>query len=352
MTKIDKTKPVMVTGATGYVASWLIKKLLDDGLTVHAAVRDPDNKKKIQPLEDIAKKSKGSIKYFKSDLLKNGSYAEAMKGCELVYHTASPFTSKIKDPQTELVDPALLGTRNVLEQANETESVKRVVLTSSCAAIYGDNIDIQKTPLGMLTEEVWNTTSSLKHQAYSYSKTLAEREAWDIVEKQNRWDLVVINPSLVIGPALNPTAVTSESFTILKQLGDGSMKTGAPEFGIGIVDVRDLANAHYLAGFKPEAKGRHIVSAHNTSFLDMAKSIMPEYGKKYPLPHKKLPKALVWLIGPILSKSLNRKMISRNVGYPFKADNSKSIKKLGVTYRTLKESMEDTFRQMIDNKLF
>lgn len=352
MTKIDKTKPILVTGATGYVASWLIKKLLDEGLTVHAAVRNPDNKKKVGHLDEIAKKSSGKIVYFKSDLLENGSYAEAMKGCELVYHTASPFTSKIKDPQTDLVDPALLGTRNVLEQANKTESVKRVVLTSSCAAIYGDNIDIQKTPRGMITEEVWNTTSSLKHQAYSYSKTLAEKEAWEIVKKQKRWDLVVINPSLVIGPALNPQAVTSESFTILKQLGDGSMKTGAPDFGIGVVDVRDLAYAHFQAGFKPGAKGRHIISGYNTTFIDMAKTIIPKYGDKYPLPKNKLPKALVWLIGPILSKSLNRKMISRNVGHPFKADNSKGIKELGIMYRPLKDSMEDTFQQMIDNKVF
>ncbi len=352
MTKIDKTKPVLVTGATGYVASWLIKKLLEEGLTVHAAVRNPKDKKKIGPIDEIAKNSPGKIKYFESDLLKSGSYAEAMKDCELVYHTASPFTSNIKDPQTDLVDPALLGTRNVLEQANETKSVKRLVVTSSCAAIYGDNIDIQKTPKGKLTEEVWNTSSSLKHQAYSYSKTLAEREAWEMVKKQNQWDLVVINPSLVIGPAINPQVVTSESFTILKQFGDGSMKTGAPDFGIGIVDVRDVAYAHYQAGFKPEAKGRHIVSGYNTTFIDMAKTIIPSYGKKYPLPKNKIPKALIWLVGPLMSKSLNRKIISRNVGYPFKADNSKSIKELGIMYRPLKDSMKDTFQQMIDNKVF
>ncbi|PLX12765.1 MAG: diaminohydroxyphosphoribosylaminopyrimidine deaminase [Marinilabiliales bacterium] len=352
MTKIDNTKPILVTGASGYVASWLVKELLEKGHTVHAAVRDPDNKEKIKHLDEIAKKSSGKIEYFKSDLLENGSYAEAMKGCELVYHTASPFTSNIKDPQTELVDPALLGTRNVLEQANKTESVKRVVLTSSCAAIYGDNADLKNTPDGKFTEEVWNTSSSLNHQAYSYSKTLAEKEAWEIVKKQNRWDLVVINPSLVIGPALNPTAVTSESFTILKQFGDGSMKTGAPDFGIGVVDVRDLAYAHYQGGFKPEVKGRHIVSAYNTTFIDMGKTLMPKYGKKYPLPKNKLPKAMVWLIGPILSKSLNRKIISRNVGHPFIADNSKGIKELGLKYRPLKDSMEDTFQQLIDNKLF
>ena len=144
MTTIDKSKPVMVTGATGFVAGWLVKKLLEEGITVHAAVRNPDNNEKLKYLNAIADKSKGSIKYFKSDLLQEGSYAEAMEGCELVYHTASPFVIDVNDPQKELIDPAKLGTRNVLEQANKTASVKRVVVTSSCAAIYGDNRGFKK----------------------------------------------------------------------------------------------------------------------------------------------------------------------------------------------------------------
>ncbi|MGB6037772.1 MAG: NAD-dependent epimerase/dehydratase family protein, partial [Cryomorphaceae bacterium] len=184
MTKIDKTKPVMVTGANGYVASWLVKRLLDDGLTVHAAVRNPDNHKKIQHLEDAAKKSKGTLKFFAADLLKEGSYMAAMEGCELVYHTASPFTTDVKDPQKELIEPAVNGTANVLNTANEVSSVKRVVVTSSCAAIYTDAIDTVNAPGGRLTEEVWNDTASLNYQPYSYSKTLAERKAWEINEKQ------------------------------------------------------------------------------------------------------------------------------------------------------------------------
>ncbi len=352
MTQVDKSKPVLVTGATGYVAGWLVKKLLDEGLTVHAAVRDPRNQKKFGPLNDLAANSPGTIKFFQSDLLEIGSYAEAMAGCELVFHTASPFITSVSDPQKELVDPAKLGTRNVLEEANRTESVKRVVLTSSCAAIYGDNADLEQTPHGVFTEEIWNTSSSLEHQAYSYSKTVAEKEAWAIADQQSRWDLVVINPSLVIGPAVNPKAVTSGSFSILKQAGDGSLKTGIPKMGFGVVDVRDVALAHFQAGFTPQAKGRHIISGHNTSLLEMAKTLLPTYGHKYPIPRWELPKFLVWLVGPIMNKALTRKVVSRNVGYPFIADNTKSIQALGVSYRPLAESMNDTFQQMIDNDYF
>jgi len=118
MTTISKNSPVLVTGATGYVAGWLIKKLLEDGLTVHAAVRNPDNSEKLSHLNSIASESAGSIKYFKADLLAKDSYNEGMEGCELVFHTASPFYNDVKDAQKELIDPAVNGTANVLESAS------------------------------------------------------------------------------------------------------------------------------------------------------------------------------------------------------------------------------------------
>ncbi len=351
MKTIDKTKPVLVTGATGFVAGWIVKRLLEEGITVHAAVRNPDNKQKLAHLDEIAEKSSGSIKYFKSDLLKEGSYDKAMEGCELVFHTASPFTLDVKDAQKELIDPAVNGTENVLKSANAASSVKRVVVTSSCAAIYTDAIDTQNAPNGAITEEVWNTTASLDYQPYSYSKTLAEKKAWEMAEKQEAWDLITINPSFVMGPALNKGAITSESYNILKQMGGGQMKMGVPKLGIGLVDVRNVAEAHMKAGFTPEAKGRYITSAHNTNFLDMALSLQEKYGDKYPLPGKALPKWLVMFIGPFLNKELTRRYLKANVNIPFSADNSKIKEELGVEFRPMKESMEDAFEVAIQHNL-
>lgn len=293
MTTINKKAPVLVTGATGYVAGWVVKRLLQEGLTVHAAVRDPDNKDKLKYLDALAEKEPGTVRYFKADLLERGSYANAMQGCELVYHTASPFSLHVADPVKDLIEPAMLGTRNVLEQANDTPTVKRIVVTSSCAAIYGDNVDLQQTPDGVFTEDVWNTSSSESHQPYSYSKTLAEREAWQICEQQDRWDLVTINPSLVLGPGINPYG-TSESFNVLKQYGDGTLKSGVPKMGMGIVDVRDVAEAHFRAGFTPEAKGRYITSGHNSDLADIAVVLRNIYGDSYPIPKRTMPKWLVW----------------------------------------------------------
>ncbi|QGY44059.1 NAD-dependent epimerase/dehydratase family protein [Maribellus comscasis] len=351
MKQIDKTKPVMVTGATGYVASWLVKKLLEEGLTVHAAVRNPGKKEKIAHLDAIAKNSKGRIKYFKSDLLEKGSYAEAMEGCELVFHTASPFTTVVKNPQKDLIEPAVLGTENVLETANQTPSVKRIVLTSSCAAIYTDAVDCRMAAGGILTEEIWNTTASLEYQPYSYSKTLAEKKAWELAEKQSQWDLITINPSLVMGPPLNPGATTSESFNIMKQLGDGTMKMGAPKMGVGLVDVRDVADAHFFAGFIPEAKGRYITSAHNTNFLEMALVLQPKFGKNYPIPKKALPKWLLLLVGPMANKIFTKKYVRNNVNVEWKADNAKIKKDLGIDFRPLQVTMEETFQVLVDEEI-
>ena len=221
MTQIDKSKPVLVTGANGYVASWLVKKLLEEGINVHAAVRDPNDEKKIGHLKKLAANSTGSLQFFKADLLTPGSYKEAMQGCELVFHTASPFTLDVKNPQKQLIEPAVKGTENILNAANEVASVKRIVVTSSCAAIYTDAIDSVNAPGGVLTEADWNTSSSLEYQPYAYSKTLAEKKAWEIAKSQDQWDLITINPSLVLGPALNAQQTTSESMNILKMIGDG-----------------------------------------------------------------------------------------------------------------------------------
>lgn len=349
MYKIDADIPVMVSGATGFVAGWIVKRLLEAGVTVHAPVRNPDDAEKLQHLNAIAEKTPGTIRYFKADLLEPGSYAEAMTGCGVVFHTASPFTSDFKDPQKELVDPALNGTRNVLEQANRTESVRRVVLTSSCAAIYCDAIDCAAAPGGVLTEDVWNTTASLDYQPYSYSKTVAEREAWEIAGGQSRWSLVVVNPSLVMGPAIGGKP-TSESFSIMTQAGKGNLRIGAPRLGFGVVDVRDVAEAHLAAAYVDNAAGRHIVSGHNTNLLEALLTLLGEFGSGYPLPKRALPKWLVWLAGP--AGGLDRKFVSRNVDVPWRADNSKSIRELGLSYRPLEESMRDMFRYMVEKGYF
>ncbi|MCA8953180.1 MAG: NAD-dependent epimerase/dehydratase family protein [Planctomycetes bacterium] len=347
MTEIDTSAPVLVTGASGYIAGWLVARLLSEGHTVHAAVRSPDDPTKVGHLDEMARDSSGSIRYFGADLLRPGSYAEAMQDCELVFHTASPFMSKVEDPIKQLIEPAQLGTRNVLEQANGVASVRRVVLTSSCAAIYSDNSNLAETPNGVFTEEIWNTSSSVDHQPYSYSKTLAEREAWRIADAQERWDLVTVNPSIVLGPSKNPRA-SSESFNMVKQFGDGTLKTGVPRMGFGFVDVRDVAEVHYRAGFTPAASGRYLVSGHDSDLAEIGVILRASFGDRFPFPPRILPKWLLWLVGPMFNKWLTRKIVSRNVDLPWRGDHGKAKRDLGIEFRPLKESVVEFFQQMID----
>ena len=154
MKEIDRSKPVLVTGAPGVMASGIVKLLLEEGRTVHGTVRDASRTDKVAHLNAIAEQAPGTLRFFEADLLEEGTFKEAMEGCELVLHTASPFfVQGIKDAQQELIEPALQGTRNVLRSANEVESVQRVVLTSSVAAIYGDNIEIEDKANGRFAEK-------------------------------------------------------------------------------------------------------------------------------------------------------------------------------------------------------
>jgi len=350
MIEINTNKPVMLTGATGYLAGQLAKKLLEAGLTIHATVRDPNNTEKLKYLNQLNQELPGNIKFFSADLLKENSFDQAIKGCQIVFHTASPFIVDVKSPLKDLVEPAELGTKNVLNSVNKESSVLKVILTSSVVAIYGDNIESKNTKTGMFTEKDWNNTSTLKHKPYSFSKTQAEKLAWKVAKEQNRWSLITINPSLIMGPGIGP-AKNSESFRLLQQIGDGTFKAGIPDWGMGIVDVRDVATAHFNAAFTPSAEGRYIICAHNTSFPKMANLLVDKYGKSYPIPTRTLPKWLVWLVGPLANKSLTRKSIKLNVGYPWQADNSKGKNDLDLNYRPLQETMEEHFQQLIDVKM-
>ena len=343
--KINTSCPVLVTGATGYIAGWVVKNLLDKGITVHAPIRNLSNKEKRAHLDELAENSSGQIKYFESDLLIENSYKEAMKGCELVIHTASPFVMDSKDPQKEVIDPALIGTQNVLKTVNEVESVKRVVLTSSVAAIYGNGVDAQSVVGGIFNESMWNTATDGE---YSYSKTIAEKEAWRINEEQKRWDLVVINPSFVLGPSLNSDAMF-ESKKFMLQMGNGDLKSGAPDVTMGMVDVRDVSKAHVIAGFNEKAKGRHILSGETHTLLEAGGFIKEKFGDKYPVPTKNAPKFLIWILAPFLG--IKRNFVSKNIGYKIDFDNSKSIKELGIKYSPVKKAVVDFFQQFIDKGL-
>ncbi|MBA0548626.1 hypothetical protein Golob_019715 [Gossypium lobatum] len=242
-------KTVCVTGASGYIASWLVKQLLLRGYTVKASVRDPNDPRKTRHLLGL-EGAEGRLKLFKADLLEQGSFDSVVEGCVGVFHTASPFYNDVLDPQAELLDPAVKGTLNVLSSCAKTPSVKRVVLTSSIAAVAYNGKP--RTPDVVVDENWFSDPDYCKGLKlwYVVSKTMAEDSAWKF-SKEKGIDMVAINPAMVIGPLLQPTLNTSAAAILNLIKGAETF----PNATFGWVNVKDVATAHIQAFEIPSASG-------------------------------------------------------------------------------------------------
>ncbi|KAM0321922.1 hypothetical protein ACHAQA_009819 [Verticillium albo-atrum] len=334
----------LVTGGTGFVALYVVKLLLERGHTVHATVRDLKSKAKCKPLLDLQVQYPKQLSVFEADLMKNGSFKQAMQGRDVVYHIASPFLvpAQIKDGFKDCVEPALQGTKNVLQSANEIETVKRIVLTSSVAATYGDNADVLKMPNQTLTESSWNETSSVTHYPYAYSKAVAEREAWRMHDLQSRWSLVALNPGLIVGPPLTSESV-SGSLYMLEAMYRGENRMGVADLSYPLVDVRDVAEAHVTVGEDWTTKGRYIIAGERSiPLLEIANLVRPIHKTPKVLPSWNLPTLMVYAAGPFIG--ISKKWSSANLGIPFKVNNQKSRDDLGITYRSAEETIQGHYK--------
>lgn len=336
---------VLVTGASGYLGSWIVAQLLEAGLSVRGTVRNPDDEQKVGHLRVLGERAEGRLQLVRADLLDAASLHDAATDCRLIVHCASPFLlGKIKDPQSQLVTPAVEGTRNMLAAADAHDCVERVVLTSSVVAIFGDACELAQVESGAFTEEHWNETSSLGHQPYNYAKTQAERLAWEMHATQSRWSLVTLNPGFILGPSLT-TRTDSASISFMNDLLRGRMKAGAPELWFGCVDVRTVAAAHVLAATRPEAAGRHILVAQALQLMTIADRLRKHFPELQTLPTAIMPKWLLYLVGPALGMSW--KYVKRNVGYPLAFDNKKSREALGLAYPDIAQTLGDHARQLL-----
>merc|ERR1719242_441572 len=248
----ESTKTVCVTGASGYLASHVVKCFVDAGsFEVPGTVRSLARKEKVAHLTTQFP----NVKLFEADLLKIGSFTEAFTGCDLVIHCASPFLSSFDDPQKELIDPALTGTTNVMDTAVAC-GVKRVVVTSSCAAVMTQ--DSIRRPQDFVnrvwSHEDWNRESTLDEGAYRLSKQVAEDKAWTY-HAEKKVELAVINPAFIVGPSLSSRTDPVSVKTLLSML-NGDVADGISNSAcFGCVCVLDVAKAYYLAATVEEANG-------------------------------------------------------------------------------------------------
>jgi dihydroflavonol-4-reductase len=335
------TAPVCVTGATGFVAGAIVEELLGNGYLIRGTTRDPERAWRDRHVTGLPGADE-QLDLVAADLMTPGSFDNAVAGCEYVIHTASPYVTDVADPQRDLVDPAVKGTLSVLEACRVAGGVKRVVLTSSLAAIT-DQPDGR-----VLSESDWNTRSTLKRNAYYLSKAEAERAAWRFMEDAKPdFDLVVLNPPFVMGPSLIPGLNTSAR--ALTGLTNGVLAV-IVDIQWPIVDVRDLAIAHRLAIEVPTASGRYLTAAGVRSMREVVELLRTNgWGQRYRLPTNSFDNAVgsaLVRFAANFQKAGTGSYLKTHVGGRFNIDTSKVRQELGIAFQSPDQTVLDAMTDL------
>ena len=314
-----------VTGATGFLGRSLVALLINKGFRVRGTVRN---------LQEEAARIKElhaqfpALECYEADLLSAESFIKPFHDAEYIFHTAFPANQPSDDPQTELVDPALHGTVNVIKAALQFDTVKKIVLTSSAAAAR--TADTSRP----VTEKDWNDAATLESNPFAHSKVLTERMAQETIDAHNLENpdnsvtLITILPSWVIGP---PVSALTESvgLKLIKSWFNTAEDGGIDRLSVNVVDVRDVAKAHLAAIERPMVHGRYIVSLPDVlSSLDLVQALQRLY------PGRRLASkygeggAEVAAVGPL--------------------DNSRAVRELGVKLTPLDQVLQDTVDRMME----
>lgn len=249
----DNGKLVLVTGGSGFIAAYCILQLLKEDYRVRTTVRSLKREANVRVMLKVGGvEHEERLSFVEAELMSDAGWAEAVAGCDFVLHVASPFPAGVPKNEDELIIPAREGALRVLKAARDA-GVKRVVLTSSFAAI-GYTPKSNNEPY---TEKDW-TNPNDKIGAYTKSKTIAEKAAWDFIAREGKGlELSVVNPVGVLGPVLGPDYSTS--IQLVQRLLEGSVP-GIPHLSFGLVDVRDVADLHLRAMTNPVANGERFLA--------------------------------------------------------------------------------------------
>ncbi|KAH8691188.1 mitochondrial ribosomal protein subunit-domain-containing protein [Talaromyces proteolyticus] len=322
---------VLLTGGSGFIAAHVLDILLEHGFQVVTTVRSQEKGQRILEAHPGVPKEKLSF-VIVEDVAKEGAFDEAVKSdppFDYVIHTASPFHHKFTDPVTEILDPAIKGTTGILKAIKTSApTVKRVVITSSFAALVNNKQHPKLYDESVWNPVTWEEASTERASTYRGSKTLAEKSAWEFVEKEKpNFDVATINPPLVYGPVVHYLNSLSSLNTSNERINDfiqGKAKDGLPPSGMYLwVDVRDVALAHVKAIEVAEAGGKRFFTVagffSNKAIVDAIRETHPEYAAKLP-----------------------ENGVDDIPADIYQIDNSRVRSVLGIQFRSLKESVGDT----------
>lgn len=334
------TDTVLVTGISGFIASHVAHKLLEQGYAVRGTVRNKDKgQKTVDRL--LAKVPDGNVELVEANLASDAGWADAVKDCRFIQHIASPFPNDPPDDREALVPEARAGAQRVLEHGFSA-GTDRIILTSSMVSMMG-----RPTPKGVVivNEDDWTDPDWRPLGAYAVSKARAELSAWAYAKAQNLSDkLVTVNPGLVLGPDMFENAGTSVGIVYAMLKGNMS-KT--PKVAFPIIDVRDCAAIHVAAMRADNVGGRRLMAAGETLWLkDVAAILKSEFPKARDLPSGEVPNWLMTLSGLFDDRA---KRLVPNLGKFYKANADYVSTLTQVMPRSAKEAVLSTAHSLIEN---
>ncbi|ATZ47881.1 hypothetical protein BCIN_03g01620 [Botrytis cinerea B05.10] len=339
------SKRILLTGANGFVGSWVLDYLLRQGHSVRAVIRSESKAKQVS--SDFSAYESHLDFGIVPDITAPGAFDEVVKSepsFDVVIHTASPYLYKVITDNSEFLDPAIRGTMSVLESVKKNApEVKRVVVTSSCAAIVNFAGVRVSQPRKVYTEKDWNPTTwesaleGTQSNAYQASKKFAELASWDFVEKENpNFDLVTLTPPMVYGPLRHTIQSTNDLNQSNSRIYSGwinsSKDAELPPNGLHtFTDVRDLAEAHALAATLPEASGQRFIVCEgqisSQEISDILRKNIPELEERTPR-------------GVPGDKGLEEGS--------FACSSEKAEKVLGLKFRSKEDTFVDLARQLLE----
>lgn len=340
---MENKETVLVTGGSGFIATYCMLTLLKNGYKVKASLR---SLKKVGLVKEMLKRGGAQniadVSFVEAELSHEESWENAVKGCQYVIHTASPTPNTDAQTADDFVKPAVDGVLFVLKAAKKA-GVKRFVLTSAFGAV---GMGTRKTT--PYTEEDWTELNDTV-APYQRSKTISEKAAWEFIKNEGEgMELSVVNPTGVLGPVLSDDF--SHSIQTIKQMLNGEMRS-CPKLIFGYVDVRDVADLHFKAMTMPQANGQRFiaVAGASLSFLDTAHILRNNLGEKaFKVPTKEIPD---WLIKLLSLFNPKLKMITPLLGSVKHASNEQAKSLLGWQPRSNEAAILATANSLIDLKI-